>query len=134
MAQLVERSTLDRSIHSSIPCRGKSFRNNLGQVVNLRLLRSTKPFIPSWVDKLEPASAGGQKSFARQQGARMHHETYAAYRRIWLVHTRQMSPLGAVISPCVIPVFLSLIVKRALVFVRSKSHYRKTDALNLLNL
>jgi hypothetical protein len=31
---------------SSIPCQGKSIRNNLGQVVYLCLLRSTKPFIP----------------------------------------------------------------------------------------
>ena len=62
----------------------------------------------------------------------MHHETYAAYRRIWLVHTRQMSPLGAVISPGVILVCLSLIVKRALVFVRSKSRYRKNGSFERL--
>ena len=37
---------------------GVIFRNNLGQVVNLHLFRSTKPFIPTDSIKLVPASAG----------------------------------------------------------------------------
>jgi hypothetical protein len=47
----------------------------------------------------------------------MNHETYAAYTRIWGVDTRQMSPLGAVISLNVITACLSLNIKRALVSV-----------------
>jgi len=47
-------------------------------------------------------------SFKHLQGAWMHHGTYAAYRRIWLVHLMQMSPLFDCPS-------LSLIVKGALV-------------------
>jgi len=35
-------------------------------------------------------------------GRLMHHGTYAAYLRIWLVLTRQMSPLGAAIPPSVL--------------------------------
>ena len=44
---------------------------------------------PFGIDKLVPTLAGGYKSLVRLQGAWIHHGTYAAYRRIWLVHSLQ---------------------------------------------
>ena len=38
-------------------------------------------------------------------GARMQYEIYAVYRRIWLVHSHQRSPLGAIILPRVMSAF-----------------------------
>ena len=59
VAQLVECLTLDRDIQVQLSTKESHFRSNLGQVVELHLLRSTKPFIPKWSIKLVPASAGG---------------------------------------------------------------------------
>ena len=45
----------------------------------------------------------------------MHYGTYAAYRRTWLVNSRQRSLIdGAAIKPSVLPACMSVDVKRVL--------------------
>jgi len=73
-------------------------RNNLEKVIHSHLLRPAKPSI-LW--------GGWLKSFVRLQGIQMHHETYAACRRIWWAHTSERR-LAQLFYLNVMPAYLSL--------------------------